>query len=779
MILLLLLKGLKERKYNITMKGNRVGYIVKIYGIVQGVGFRPYIYKKAKELDIKGWVNNCDSSVIINAEAVKSKMEQFLIDVVKKPPDLAKIEKVEVIKREIEGYENFIIKESKVSNTKLKFILPDVATCDKCVEDIFNENSKRYRYAFTNCTLCGPRYSIIKALPYDRFNTTMKDFKMCDFCNEEYRNPEIRRFHAEPTCCIDCGPQLFLTDSKGKRIQCLDEIKECARLLKSGKILGIKGIGGFHIVCSALNNEAVLDIRKRKNRIDKPLALMMKDIKEVKKHCKVSKSEEEVIRSNKRPIVLLRKNNEKYISEAATKGIKKYGVMLPYTPIHHLLFKENLPPLVMTSGNVSGSPIEYTNEGALKNISNLVDYFLFNNRDINTPVDDSVVKVVEEKVMVSRPGRGYCPYYFHGKIKNNILACGAEDKSTFSFALDGIVYMSQYLGDLKELNAYGEYIKSINNIKSIFDFEPRVIAFDMHPSYMSTIYGKSLNSIKVPVQHHHAHMASCMLEHDIWNYAIGIIYDGTGFGRDGNMWGGEFLIGNRREFKRIGHFKYTKVQGGDSAQKHIWKIGVSYLKGLKDKERINFGLKRIENFSKEDIVNLCCALDYDLNCYKTSSVGRLYDAVCSILGVRETISYDGQGAIELENILEENVKESYNYLIEKIGDMNIVDYSFMLMDILDDIEKGVSISKISAKFHNTIVDITVEMALILREEFKINIAILSGGVFENEYLLKNIYTSLVRKGFEVFFNESIPTNDSGISAGQVAVADEILKEKEI
>lgn len=789
----------KENKLKNSLE-NHVGCMVKIYGIVQGVGFRPYVYKKAKEFEIRGWVNNCDASVIINAEGERKKVQRFIKEVVEKPPNLSEIQKVEVTEKNLEGYKNFTIKKSIVSDTKLKFILPDIATCDRCIEDIFDEKSKRYRYAFTNCTLCGPRYSIIKSLPYDRCNTTMRDFKMCPVCESEYQNPETRRFHAQPTCCIDCGPELFLTDNRAKRIQCEDDIKECALLLKQGKILGIKGIGGFHIVCSAFNEEAILKIRKRKERIHKPLAVMMKDIEIVKKYCEVSKREEEILISNKRPIVLLTKKHNNNICSYVAPNMKSYGVMLPYTPIHHLLFAEDLPPLVMTSGNLSGSPIEYTNEGALKNLSTIVEFFLFNNRKINTPVDDSVVKVVEDKIIMSRPGRGFSPYYLYGNINNKILALGGEEKSTFSFSLDGMAYISQYLGDLKELMAYKEYLKCIKNIKNIFEFQEEIVTFDMHPNYMSAIYGKSLNAIKVPVQHHHAHMVSCMLEHNIWEKVIGIIYDGTGYGMDRNIWGGEFFIGNRRKFKRVGHFKYTKIQGGDSAQKNIWKIGLSYLKNIKDREMMNLGLNKIKsalkktkfqventdyNFSEQlwekTIENLWSALDKDLNCYKTSSVGRLFDAVSSILGLREKISYDAQGAIELENILDETVKESYPYVINCVIDkkdddsMYVVDYLPMLIELLKDIQRNVATKEISAKFHNTIINITVEMAKRLREQFKINIVVLSGGVFENRYILNNTYGGLKEQGFQVFFNEKIPTNDSGISLGQVAIADEIVK----
>lgn len=784
------------------MIDEKVSYLIEIYGVVQGIGFRPYIYKKAKEYNISGWVNNCDSSVLIDLEGEKESVKNFLIDVVKKPPDLANIKKVKASRKNTSEYNDFSIKSSTSGNTRLKFVLPDVSTCDECLKDILDENSKRYRYPFTNCTLCGPRYSIIKKLPYDRCNTTMDNFKMCNYCEDEYKNPETRRFHAQPTCCIECGPRLVLTDKYGEKIKCYDEIKECARLLNEGKVLGIKGIGGFHIVCSAFNKNAISTVRRKKNRLDKPLALMMKNIDEVKKFCYVSEEEEKVLKGKERPIVLLNKiyeNNKKNSSligglsigevqreclknaDRAGEKSKKYGIMLPYNPIHYLLFEEGVPPLVMTSGNVSGKNIEYTNKGALDNISDIVDYFLLNNRDINTPIDDSVVKVLEDKLMVSRLGRGYAPYFLERKIKSNILACGGEDKNTVSFSMNGVVHVSQYMGDLKEVGVYEEYKKSIENLKRIFEFEQEVVCFDMHPNYMSTLYAESINSFnvrKVAVQHHHAHMASCMLEHDILDDVIGIVYDGTGFGLDGNVWGGEFFVGNRKEVKRVGYYKYATIQGGDSAQRDIWKIGVSYLKMLEDEELMEFGMNRISEFIGEStcIENLCSAIEYNINCYKTSSVGRLYDAVSSILGVREKISYDGQGAIELEGILKENVWEYYEYSIVKKGEYNIIDYTLILKGILKDIMFGKEESYISAKFHNTLVKVTVDMACALREKNNINKVVLSGGVFENEYLIKNTWNALSNKGFEVFFNEKIPINDGGISFGQVAVADACIEE---
>lgn len=749
-------------------------YYVRIYGVVQGIGYRPYIYKVAKQLKLNGWVNNIDSSVVIDIGGRREKVNDFLIKVIKRPPKLARIQKVEIEEKDYKEYKGFTIKESISEESKLKFIIPDIATCNKCIEDIFNINSKRYRYAFTNCTDCGPRYSIIEALPYDRSNTTMKQFQMCSSCYEEYVNPETRRFHAQPNCCEKCGPKLILTDNNGREIKCNDEIKETAKLLKMGKIFAIKGIGGFHIVCDGNNSEAVEKIRIRKKRPHKPLAIMTKNMEMAKKVCSMSQKEEEILISNKRPIVLLNKKYNELLPQNIAPKVKKYGIMLPYTPLHYLLFNEGLEILVMTSGNISGCPIEYKNDSAIEKLKGVVDYFLLNNREIYTPVDDSVVRVINGQEVVSRLGRGYTPLFFNEDIKNKIFSCGSEMKNTFAFSVDGIVYVSQYLGDLKNLNSFNEYKKSIKSLTTIFKFKPEVFSYDMHPLYMCNLYAKRKKGTKIKVQHHHSHMASCMMENNINEDVIGIIYDGMGLGMDNNIWGGEFLIGNRKDFKRAGSFRYTTIQGGDSAQRDIWKVAVSYINSIENLKLREKGINLIKNLYKQDVKIICKALERNINCYKTSSVGRLFDGVAAILGVRGSISYEGQGAIELEAIADNNIFDSYKYSISE-EEIFIVNYIKIIEGILRDIEKGIPSSVISTKFHNTVVKITVHMTFILKEKYKLNKVVISGGVFENEYLITRLLKELSTRGFEVFFNKIVPTNDGGISFGQIAVADEILK----
>ena len=748
-------------------------YSVKIYGIVQGIGYRPYIYITAKSLRINGWVSNNDSSVVMDIEGNIEDLKEFLLRIIKKPPKLARIEEVKIEKKNTKGYADFRIKNSTSNGENLKFITSDIATCDKCTEEIFDVTSTRYKYTFTNCTDCGPRYSIIKSLPYDRDNTTMKEFKMCSLCQEEYENPDTRRFHAQPNCCSKCGPKLTLTDNKGHIVECGDEIEESIKLLKEGKILAIKGIGGFHIVCNAHDKEAVDRVRIRKKRPHKPLAIMVKDIVKAKELCVISEKEEEVLTSNKRPILLLRKKINDKLPENIAPKVKKYGVMLPYTPLHYLLFQSDLEALVMTSGNMSGCPIEYENSKAIEKLKDVADYFLLHNRDINTPIDDSVIKVVKNEEVIIRLGRGYAPLAMRRNIKNKILAVGSEMKNTFAFSVDGIVYGSQYLGDLKNLDSFIEYKKTIENLTKILEFHPNISARDLHTSYMSSIYGEAHGGTKVKIQHHHAHMASCMLEHNLYDKVIGVIYDGTGLGLDNNIWGGEFLIGDRRTFKRAGSFRYVKLQGGDSAQKHIWKIGVSYLNSLDNEELKEWGLERIEKLSKKDVTLICKALDNNINCYKTSSVGRLFDGVAALLGIREEISYDGQGAIELESIAAEGIMDYYRYEIEE-KELLIANYDTVLRGVLEDIKNLIPRAIISAKFHNSIAEITVDIVCKLRTKYRLNRAVLSGGVFENEYLLINIKDRLLEKGFQVYFNRSVPINDSGISVGQVAICDEIL-----
>ncbi|MZK51193.1 carbamoyltransferase HypF [Clostridium beijerinckii] len=764
-------------------------YIVKIYGIVQGVGFRPFVYEKAKDFKIRGSVQNIGGAVVIDCLGERENIKQFIFNVIKRPPSIAKIERVEctlikkdfstiscldenkfVIKENI--YKKFVIKESTKQKNEMRFISPDIAVCDECLEDIRSKGNLRYKYAFTNCTQCGPRYSIIKALPYDRQNTTMKDFSMCDECKEEYENPLSRRFHAQPNCCGNCGPKFFLTNNRGDQIKCEDPIKETVSLIEEGKILAIKGIGGFHLVCDGRNEQAINLLRSRKQRKDKPLALMAKDIGVIKEICYVSDKEEEVISSNKRPIVILKKKYPFILPEAISPKQNSLGVMLPYTPLHYLLFNEKLDLLVMTSGNISSMPMEHKNEEALKHLNAVADYFLMNDREIYVKVDDSVVKVIGEVEKVVRGARGYRPYSLKTGVKNEIIAIGGQQKSAICVSKNGYAYLSQYLGDLGEFNCYKNFKYVLKHFCNLFDINAEVLAYDMHPAYSSTKYAKEKEIRKIEVQHHHAHMVSCMVEHSIYDSVIGIIFDGTGFGLDGSIWGGEFLVGNRRVFKRAGQLKYVNLQGGEQAIKEPWRCALSYLYALGyDPEKI------IQGVDNEKIKVVKQALDSKINCFLSSSVGRLFDAVTALCGIRNSISYDGQAAIELENIIDYKIKESYSWDIKEENGIFNIQYKSIIEGILRDIQKKELISKISSKFHNSLIKASCDLVCKLREKEHIDKVVLSGGVFENSYLLKGIYINLIKQGFKVFYNEQIPTNDEGISFGQLHVANAILKKK--
>lgn len=740
-------------------------YLIKIYGIVQGVGFRPFVYNTAVKYEILGWVNNSGGSVTIDLTGSAQDIKKFVLDVVKNPPVTSVINKVSCISLEYLDYDNFKIKESSKEINTLKFIPPDMGTCEDCVKDIMNKNSKRYRYPFTNCTKCGPRYSVIKELPYDRKNTTMDVFKMCKGCIDEYNSPLDRRFHAETNCCRECGPSLILMNNEGEIQGCEDAIKETIELIKAGKIVAVKGIGGFHLVCNARNEIAIEKLRYRKKRPSKPLAVMMKDISTVREFCEVGEKEEQALMSNKRPIVLLKKKLNIKLPENIAPGQKKLGVMLPYTPIHYLLFDE-LDVLIMTSGNISGCPIEYKNSSALKNLKNTADYFLMHNREICVPIDDSVVKVFNNKECIVRRGRGYAPSSENINVAYNIVALGSQEKSSISISKNSYAYTSQYLGNLQNLNCYENYKYVLKHLISLLDVEPRVWVCDMHPFYISSEYIKEVTKIKV--QHHYAHMVSCMAEHNISEKVIGVIYDGTGYGLDGNIWGGEFFVGTRSSFKRVGHFEYVDIQGMDAAIKEPWRCALSYLYFCGCNGEI------IKNVDKKEIEVVLQALKVSLNCYKSSSLGRFFDCIAALIGIKNFVTYDAEAAIALENIIDENVREAYKYEIRNENGTFLIGIKEIIFGVLHDINCKMSKGTISAKFHNTISKLTCELVLKLSEMFETSKIVLSGGVFENEHLLKSIYDELKGAGLEVFFNSRTPINDGGISFGQIAVAEAII-----
>lgn len=747
-------------------------YIIILYGIVQGVGFRPYVYGKTAALGIKGYVKNVGSSLLIDAEAPKYIIKEFLEILLKSPPPLAQIETVSIRKQEIRHWQSFDILKSDSVDEELSFIPRDIAICERCRQDIFDERSRWFGYAFTNCTDCGPRYSIIKELPYDRRNTSMGSFKMCLSCSEEYNEPSLssRRFHAQPVCCIECGPILQLVNKSGEQIQCGDIIKKSAELLKQGFILAVKGIGGFHLMCDGENEQAIAVLRSRKRRPHKPLALMAKNLVVIKQWCVLDDLEVELLQSSSSPIVLLNKKNNCDLPALIAPDTHKIGMMLPYTPLHHLLFKEDINCLVATSGNISGSPIEYDNAEALVKLGEIADYFLLNNRDINIPVDDSVAKVFRGCKLISRAGRGYTPFNLSLGTKHQLAAMGAEQKASVSLSKGGYIYLSQYLGDLKSPQAYDTYKKVLDNLLRLTKVKPIAYIHDLHPDYLSTKYAMEQKEDKLAIQHHFAHMSSCIAEHKLKKPVIGVIYDGTGLGDDGKVWGGEFLVGDLKSYRRAGHLRYVKLQGGDTAVKEPWRTAVSYMYPLGLMERELF--RDMDSFVLELVIN---ALKADFNCYETSSMGRLFDCIAAMLGLCYKVTYDAQAAVMLESVSDPYVQGSYSYNIYSEGACLQIDYQGLIREVLGDIRKGKRAADIAGKFHNTVADFTVEAVINISKLYGIRDVVLSGGCFENSLLLGKVLDGLENQDFHVYFNKLVPCNDGGISLGQLAAADSILR----
>ncbi|PKM96439.1 MAG: carbamoyltransferase HypF [Firmicutes bacterium HGW-Firmicutes-1] len=743
-------------------------YELQVYGVVQGVGFRPFIYQQAERYGLYGWVKNEGGSVHIHIEGIKDLIKSFILILFRNPPPLAQIQEVKIQKGVVKNHTNFTIKISSHNRTAKKFLPVDAAICDKCIEEIKDNTSNRYHYAFTNCTSCGPRYSILEELPYDRKFTTMQQFTMCLSCTKEYEDPTSRRFHAQPNCCIHCGPELFLCDGDGIEFPSNHTIKKTVELIRKGHIIAIKGLGGFHLCCDALNQMAIEKLRERKHRPHKPFAIMAKDINAIKQICDVTIEEENIIKGSRKPIVLLNKMKANILCAEVAPRLNEIGVMLPYTPLHFLLFEEDISYIVMTSGNSNQNPICYTNQDAIHNLNNIADYFLMHNRDIYVPIDDSVVKIVNHKEKVSRLARGYAPRFFKGVddgIQHNILGVGAEQKNTFSIFQNGYIHTSPYIGDLEEMDTYLLYKDQIQHFEKILQFSPTVIAHDYHPDYTTTKYAIAHTVQQISVQHHHAHMVSCMVEHKLNEAVIGVIYDGTGYGLDDTIWGGEFFIGTRGKLKRVGHLQYATLQGGALVIKEIWRSAVGFLWSIGiDASRV---IKGIDEYVIQQIQK---ALDANLNCYKTSSIGRLFDCVAALIGMRLEITYDAQGAIELEATIVKNIDEAYYFEIDVKEPCFQIKYEFILLGIIEDLKNDISISVIATKFHNTLIEFTIAGVCSTAEKYNIQDVVISGGVFENAYLLEKITSKLQEEGFRVFHNEQIPINDSGISVGQVAVA---------
>jgi hydrogenase maturation protein HypF len=751
---------------------------ILVRGIVQGVGFRPYVFSLARKRVLRGRVFNNSSGVVIEVEGEAQAIDQFLCDLVIYPPPLALIESVERRDDLIPAnFGDFQIIESADAAEKVVPIPADIATCSDCLRELFDHRDRRYRYPFINCTNCGPRFTIIQDIPYDRERTTMCEYLMCNECRAEYENPLDRRFHAEPIACPVCGPQLLLTDARNRENTsptfAIDGVLgHTSFLLGQGQILAIKGLGGYHLACDSLNSEAVERLRRKKYREEKPFALMAGSVDLIREYCVVTQFEEELLLSVDRPIVLLERKSNAKIPRAVAPGVQTLGFMLPYTPLHHLLLEGFGRPLVMTSGNVSDEPICYEDHEAKCRLGEIADYFLWHKRRIQMRVDDSVTRVQAGRITLLRRSRGYAPLPFKApfNFSRQILACGAEMKNTFCLTRDNYAYISQHIGDLENLETFGSFTAGIEHFKRLFNLQPQVIAHDLHPEYLSTKYALSLPAemLKIGVQHHHAHIASCLAENELDGDVIGVAFDGLGYGEDGRLWGGEFFIADYARARRIAHLSYVPMPGGTQAIREPWRMAAVYLHRTFGDEFLHTGLPFVDRLDRQAWGMIKQMSARGINSPETSSMGRLFDAVASLLGVREAVNYEAQAAIELEAIAFSEDAQGYEFEFDEME--GIIEAAPVIRRIVNDLLLGVPVEVVSGRFHLGVAQMIEGVASRIRKQQRLNRVALSGGVFQNKLLLEKTSQLLSLSGFEVFTHHRVPPGDGGIALGQAAVA---------
>ncbi len=777
-------------------------YHVHINGIVQGVGFRPFVYGLAARYELNGWVRNTSEGVDIEVTGPEDILDQFISSLENEAPPLAQIDSLHFEEIPIDNQESFQILHSQSVDGGFQPISPDVSICGDCLRELFTPSDRRYRYPFINCTNCGPRFTIIKDIPYDRPKTTMAGFDLCPSCVTEYENPLDRRFHAQPVACPSCGPQVWLEyagqDRKNPAAVEDSAILETQQLLAAGKIVAIKGLGGFHLACDAGNSAAVQRLRERKDRPAKPLAVMMPDLKTVHKHCLMSIRESDLLSSTQRPILLLDKKSDSDLPDSLAPDQNTLGVMLPYTPLHYLLFSNNegypsapFSVLVMTSANFSGNPILTGNQEVREYLKNIADAYLFHDRDIHIHCDDTVTRVpiqLTEEIFVSYPtrrSRGYSPHPIKLVEKSgSVLGVGGELKNTFCLTKEKYAFLSQHIGDLKNFETLTSFENSITHFERLFRINPELIVYDLHPDYLSTRYALERSKCSgvqaLPVQHHHAHITSCLADNLYHGEepVIGIAFDGTGYGEDGSIWGGEFLIADYQHFTRVGQLIYYPLPGGDITIQEPWRMALSVLHscGISwelENPAVKHAASLPENIpGASPLEVLENQLKTKTNTPLTSSAGRLFDAIASLAGVRQTITYEGQAAIELEALADPD--EGFIYSYEITGD-NIIDPGQMIKAVLDDLNSGISIPKISARFHNSLAEMVLEMSIRLREKYHLNQVALSGGVWQNMTLLTKTVKNLKSAGFQVLLHQHIPPNDGGLALGQVVIGQKNLQ----
>ncbi|GAB6190738.1 carbamoyltransferase HypF [Desulfocastanea catecholica] len=772
---------------NTKHKQQRVEILVR--GTVQGVGFRPFIYNLASRLAISGTVTNTSDGVVITATAQDDRLQHFLQAIEEQAPPLARIISIEShpLPLDREATEaSFSISPSVAGISANTAIPPDIALCSDCLGELLDPGDRRFHYPFINCTNCGPRFTIVETIPYDRPQTSMKVFPMCTACTEEYHDPGKRRFHAQPNACPDCGPNISLHHGDGHGLATASPLAETAAALKDGRVLAIRGLGGFHLSVNACSVDAVALLRLRKGRPDKPLAVMVANIEAAKKFCAVDLPDQALLISPEQPIVLLKKRTQTGLVDNLAPGMEEIGVMLPYTPLHHLLFQQNDCPeaLVMTSGNSSGSPLCTTNDAALAQLSTIADLFLLHNREIVTRVDDSVMKVVAEQPFLLRRARGFAPAPIQVACRlPNILGCGAGLKNTFSLGRNRSVLVSQHIGDLDNLATYDFYQESIEHLKKVFQLKPEAVACDLHPDYLSSRYAAECRLPLYKIQHHHAHAVAVMAEHGLDEPVLAVILDGTGLGEDGTIWGGEILRAELTSYERLGHLSPLHLPGGDAATTEPWRMALSALfhsfgaEGI-SRDRLPQTLRRLDD---THLRVLSTMLQGGFNSPLTSSCGRLFDAIAGLLGLRQRITFEGQAAMELETLAKRGCTHSWvddilpnshtdilPTLRENNGKWEICSAEFVKR-VVDGISRDEPQSNIALEFHTMLIGSITRLIENLSLQTGIQKVVLSGGCMQNSLLLAGLLHTLTRIHLDVFTGQSLPLNDGAISFGQTII----------
>lgn len=748
-------------------------HVLMVAGLVQGVGFRPHVFRLATKFQLHGFVRNEIGGVRIEVQGLPARLQEFAVELVSVAPPLAKIAAVQNATVPLAADKDFRILPSEGSLMAEDFVSPDVATCDECLAEMFDPTNRRHRYAFINCTNCGPRLTIIDGVPYDRARTTMANFEMCPACRAEYENPADRRFHAEPIACPVCGPQLALLDGQGMLVEINDPLRWAVHDLKAGRIGALKGLGGFHLMCDARNASAVAHLRQRKQRDERPFALMVADLAAAQVLCEIGTEEERTLCSPQRPIVLLRRRAGVHVADVVAPGNPSLGLVLPYTPLHHLLLRElDGVPLVMTSGNRSDTPIVYRDHELVNQLGGIADFFLTHNRPIHSRCEDSVMRTVGKRLLPLRRSRGYAPTPIQLPVSCPcpLLALGGQQKNTFALGRGRHAMLSHHLGDLDDAEAYRGFQEAVAGFERLYDFRPEMLVHDLHPAYASTEYARQRILVEglpgFAVQHHHAHVASCLAENGLNERVIGVAFDGTGYGPDGAVWGGEFLIADCQSFERAAHLRYVPMPGGEAAIRAPWRMALAHLRDAGE---------AFDNLCKDippaDVAVLQRMMANQINSPLTSSCGRLFDAVAALLGVRRVVSYEGQAAIEMEWLAAtEGLNGEYPFTYDPGGQPLVIDTRPVIAAVVRDLTNGVSAANIARRFHSTIAAIIVKVCCALRERCGLRTVALSGGVFMNVLLLDEAVTRLTAAGFKVLQHSLVPPNDGGLCLGQLAVA---------